>query len=92
MIKVKCLCKEEVLSQFLLDFWTEKISIRNDSNVARIGGEHYMIGTTELKGFGGKIFKIEFFDGRIVITDNLWNQGTIPESYRMVLQDNAKFI
>lgn len=93
-IAVKCLCGECDLDDYTLKFWSEKISIRNDSNVARIDGNHYIIGSghNKTKGMGGSKFKIEFFDGRIVESDDLWHQGRIPESYRQVLEDNAKFI
>lgn len=75
-----------------LEFWSEKISTRNDPDVAIIDGNHYIIGGELNKGFGGRKFTIKFMDGRVVETCDLWHQGKIPESYREVLSDNAKFI
>ncbi len=78
----------------LKSFWSEKISIRHDSNVARIDGKHYIIGDGKgaVKGMSGAKYKIQFDSGRMVETDDLWHQGTIPEDFRRVLYDNAKFI
>ena len=41
-------------------------------------------------GHGGKIFKIEMFDGRIIETNNLWYNGEIP--VERAVKDNARFI
>ncbi len=59
-----------------------------------INGEHFMLGETEgpFRGFGGRRFKIQFFDGRIIETTNLWGQGPIPELFRHMLPDNAVFL
>lgn len=75
-------------------FWSEKISMRNDPNVARINGNHYIIGGGKgaTKGMSGAKHTIQFDDGRVVETDDLWHQGEIPVDFRQVLQDNAKFI
>lgn len=78
------------------DFWVEKIEIKNDDDVARINGEHYVIGDEKdnggFRGFDGRKFTILFFDGRYVTTTNLWFNGVIPESFRKLLPDNAKFM
>ena len=70
-------------------------------------GVHYFIGeeptVTEdndyrrqvrsgMLGHGGRQFIINFNDGRIVKTVNLWCQGTIPERFRAQLPDNATFL
>jgi DNA-directed RNA polymerase subunit RPC12/RpoP len=60
-----------------------------------INGEHFMAyAETDgiVRGFGGRRFKIQFFDGRIVETNNLWGQGPIPDQFRSRLQDNAVFL
>jgi hypothetical protein len=59
-----------------------------------INGEHFMLGETDsfVRGFGGREFIIQFFDGRIIETNNLWYQGEIPEQFRSMLPDNAVFI
>jgi hypothetical protein len=61
-----------------------------------IDGEHYTLGEDkpgyEWKGFGGRRFDIEFFDGRKVTTHDLWHQGTIPPKWRERYPDNARFV
>jgi hypothetical protein len=60
-----------------------------------INGEHYMAyAETDgiVRGFGGRMFRIQFFDGRIIETNNLWGQGPIPEQFRSMLPDNAVFL
>jgi len=60
-----------------------------------INGEHYMAyAETDglVRGFGGRRFRIQFFDGRIIDTNNLWGQGPIPERFRSMLPDNADFL
>lgn len=75
------------------DFWVEKWQMRDDTQVARINGNHYLIGRAVrfVKGMGGAVVRIRFNDGREVATDNLWHQGEIPESWRTALPDNAVF-
>lgn len=75
-------------------FWFDKIEMRDDKNVARIDGEHYIIGEpkSSIKGFGGKKFTIMFNNNRIVKTDNLWHQGRIPIVWRKYLPNNAIFV
>ncbi len=97
------------------DFWIEKWQMRNDENVARIGGEHYIYGHSlqdyEVNlndslesiaknwvpakkgyGMGGSKTIIKFNDGRIVITNDLWHQGTIPERFKHTMPDNAEMV
>lgn len=74
-------------------FWSEKLAW---SDGIRIEGKHYRAGKqtnapSYCKGFGGSKFVIEFFDGRVIETDNLWHQGTIPPVWRAKLPDNARF-
>lgn len=76
------------------DFWMDKWRMRDNPEVARINGNHYMIGKTvanplQPKGMGG--IRIHFNDGRVVTTDSLWHQGEIPERFRTCLPDNAVF-
>ena len=78
-------------------FWLEKIT-QTDENTVVVNGTRYSIGDENpnlyFKGFGGAKFDIEFFDGRKVVTHNLWCQGDIPEEFRSYpeLQDNARFV
>jgi hypothetical protein len=78
-------------------FWLEKIAL-TDENTVVVNGVRYTIGdensNSPFKGFGGREFNIEFFDGRKVTSHNMWYQGEIPERFRSYpeLQDNARFI
>jgi hypothetical protein len=77
-------------------FWTEKIKDKNKPQTVIAKGEMYWIGneqyTGSFRGFDGRKFIIEFNDGDIVTTTNLWFNGKIPERFREELKDNAKFI
>lgn len=60
-----------------------------------IDGKCYYNSTNKnssFKGFGGTKFKIRMFTGEIIETNNLWHNGTIPESHREILKDNAEFV
>jgi hypothetical protein len=41
------------------------------------------------KGFGGRMWRVKFSDGRKLESDNLWHQGAIPQSFRDRLPDNV---
>jgi hypothetical protein len=92
--------KYELDEEFLNRFWNEKVKIADDPSVARIGGEHYIIGDendpSHFRGFDGDLFKIRFFRGpnagKTITTTNLWHQGKIPDNFRDVLFDNAEFV
>jgi len=49
-------------------------------------------GRGDFLGYGGRAFYIQF-DGvdEIVVTNNLWHQGTIPEWLRYLFKKNASF-
>ena len=78
-------------------FWLERVEL-TDENTVVVNGERYTIRKDNpdlyFKGFGGSEFNIEFFDGRKVVSHNLWCQGKIPERFRTYpeLQDNARFV
>lgn len=60
------------------NFWYGHYLLRNSKVVARIDGSHYRIGAktndpNRWKGMGGSKITIEFNDGRIVNTHNLWH-------------------
>ena len=91
--------KEELVERnicFDCYFWEEKLLIKDNPEVARINGSHYIIApdnpNSYFKGFGGAKFIIQFNDGRLVTTHNLWWQGTIPKHFKKLLPDNAIFI
>lgn len=79
-------------------FWKEKIKDfkRKNPDQVIVNGFHYYIGPentpTNWKGMNGDLYIVEFFDGRVVETTNLWCQGNIPERYRDALPDNAVFV
>lgn len=84
---------------FNCNFWDERVEdyIRGESIVIR--GLHYMDAGKkpnqdrgEFRGFGGRIFKIKMFNGKIIETNDLWHQGTIPELFKDKLKDNAEFM
>lgn len=83
---------------FSCNFWQNKVKIKNKSNTVRVDGKHYQIGSKEpdtpsqFRGFGGRKFNIEFNDGRVESTNNLWCQGSIPERWQEQLPNNAKFL
>jgi hypothetical protein len=84
---------------FSCNYWLKLVDVKDDPRTVRIDGGHYIIlpdGDGPVgglfQGFGGRRFTIEFFDGRQAVTNNLWNQGDIPEHFRVRLPDNARFI
>jgi len=81
---------------FDCSFWLEKTDYPDDMKTHQviIDGQHYLFHDTDsfIKGFGGRRFKIQFFDGRIIETNNLWFQGEIPDQFRSMLPDNADFL
>ena len=72
------------------------ITVRGKHGYAIINGGHYVLcesTNSRFKGFGGRLFRIQFNDGHIAECDNLWFQGYIPEGYwRELMPDNAIFI
>jgi DNA-directed RNA polymerase subunit RPC12/RpoP len=81
---------------FDCSFWLEKTDYPDymKTHQVIIDGQHYLFHETDsfIKGFGGRRFKIQFFDGRIIETNNLWFQGEIPDQFRSIFPDNAVFL
>ena len=75
------------------DSWLDLWRRRDNAEVARINGQHYIISDSanKTKGMGGAKVTIKFFDGRVVSTDDLWHQGAIPEALKNIMPNNAKF-
>lgn len=80
--------------------WTQLIDKADDPRVIRFGGMHTMIGTPQVGhvvgggqksrlGCGGQDWWFKMDDGRLIHTNNLWHQGTIPIHFRDRLPDNA---
>jgi hypothetical protein len=68
----------------------------HDKNMVVAGGAVYHIGRESThrddRGFGGRKFVIEFLDGRIITSTNLWGGGEIPKRWLNRFPDNAKFV
>lgn len=82
---------------FGCSFWLRKTEYPDyvANRRAIINGEHYMVyAETDglIKGSGGRRVIVKFFDGRIIHSNNIWCQGTIPERFREMLPDNAIFV
>ena len=79
---------------FSCDFCRRCEAMRDNPEVVRVQGRHFLVGEPFLgmKGLGGERFVVEFFDGRQVETDCLWTQGAIPPHFRERLPDNARFL
>jgi len=83
---------------FTCGFWDDIAQTKDYADSVRIDGTQYHIGreeykySNEFRGFGGRIFHIKFNDGREITTTNLWCNGTIPENFKDILQDNAIFM
>ena len=78
------------------DYWMRRVNMVNSRTQVIVKGCMYQVGSEindphAFQGFGGRKFKIKFFDGRTVETSNLWCNGNIPEHFRDELKDNAKF-
>lgn len=75
--------------------WTSRLRDRDDPNCVRICGILFLVGGEDeghrLRGHGGRKFKIQFLDGRVIETTNLWYVGPIPFHFRAVLPDNARW-
>lgn len=86
------LCSSECFTKY---YWKQRVDNKDSKTQVVVNGEMYQIGDEQDKGsrgFFGHQFIIKFFDGRVVITTNLWYNGVIPEEFRKDLPDNAKFI
>lgn len=86
------LCSSEC---FTKNYWLERVKRKDVPTQVVIGGQVFQIASEDsdrgVRGFGGRRFVIEFFDGRKVITTNLWINATIPEEFIEQLPDNARW-
>lgn len=86
-------CSTECFHKY---YWNTFVELKDEPNIARINGNHYVISDESdksgFRGFNGDRIVVKFFDGRIVETTNLWQQGAIPAEYRDELKDNAEFV
>lgn len=73
-------------------FWNSQLKDRDNAFV--INGEHYRTGKAYPQkgyGFNGEHYRIVTLAGQVIDTCDLWHQGTVPQEYKEVLPDNAKF-
>ena len=76
------------------DYWLNYLK-DVDGRRAVIDGTHYVVSPDDPRGFqdmAEREFIIEFFNGDVVTTHNLWYQGVVPPKHRGVYPDNAKFV
>ena len=64
---------------------TTRVIVGNDHMIAYPWEKH----PDEMRGFGGQAFYFRMSDGRIIRSNNVWHQGTIPEQFREVFPPNA---
>lgn len=87
--------RENGIRCFHCGFWMVYEESQDNPRHAIIDGMHYMVGAEEasrdFRGFAGRKFIVNFFDGRVVETTNLWHQGTILPWFRDRMPDNAEF-
>lgn len=85
----KVLCSSECFSE---DFWNTAL----DEDAIIINGCCYHDCGRKDKdykgflGYNGREFTIKFNDGRIITTNNLWHNGTVPADRN--ISDNAVFV
>lgn len=82
---------------FSCEFWKEKEQLYNEGNLIVINGRGYVVDNEDsrrsFRGSAGRKFTIYRYDtGETITTTNLWTNGDVPERFRNVLQDNAKFL
>ena len=81
---------------FFKHYW-KRIVAEKDKHIIINGNSYYDGGyvknpnSTMFLGCSGRRFWIRFKDGRIIMTNNLWVQGRIPDEFRGELPDNAEF-
>lgn len=82
------------------NFWLEICKkYQTDTNQLIIDSKAYYIGdentSNVMRGFDGQLFFIKIttdYSEQIIKTTNLWYQGELPEAWKKLMPDNAKFI
>lgn len=80
---------------FIDDFWSKAHADYMAGGRLVVDAQSYTIGPERApspKGHGGRRFRIQYPDGRVVESTNLWSQGPIPERWRGRMPDTAVFI
>ena len=81
---------------FTCAFWKDKIN-NPLPNRQIIDGAHYTFSPWAIQpqtfiGHGGQVFHILLNDGAVIRSNNVWCQGEIPERFRSMLPNTARFI
>lgn len=94
-----CNLKDDSNTCFSCEFWNEKLELyKTNKNFLVIKGEAYLNRNqydkdNRFNGFGGATFTYIRYDDHItVMTRDMWHNGTVPESFRASMPDNATFI
>lgn len=91
---------------FTCDYWLElakqhakdeKCFVVAEDSPSMRPGEHlqdggFTGGNTKWNGFGGRLFEIEFLDGRKSKSNNVWYQGPVPERFKHLFTRKARVI
>lgn len=80
------------------DYWTERITSKDEPWSIRIDGQQYVDGgktdgPKRFKGLGGDTHIFRLIDKKMrqyIVTDNLWVNGDIPERFKGQLPDNCE--
>lgn len=72
-------------------FWENHINRKNDPTQVIVNGMLYYF-SHGMHQLNQTLTVIEFFDGRLIETYNLYQVGRIPNSFRNLLPDNASFV
>lgn len=92
---------KEDIDQFHRTFWDEKVAwkmagdITEDGDrVVRYHNGHYIFckmsdAPAAHRGLYGRRCEAVLLDGTVLVSNDVWHQGTIPESYRNRLPDNC---
>lgn len=80
---------------FTCAFWRVQIAKKHDLVIA---GRIYSPGDIKKppnqphSGMAGRRFDIEYFDGRRITTHDLWAGSEVPERYKHLVPDTARFL
>lgn len=80
---------------FMDDFWFKAHADYLAGARLVVSGQSYSIASERAagsRGHGGRCFRIQYPDGRVVESTNVWTQGSIPERWRDRMPDTAIFL
>lgn len=80
---------------FTCAYWRVAIAKKHD---VVIDGQIYGLGNvyrppnSPHAGMAGRRFEVEFFDGQRVVTHDLWAGGAVPDRFKHLIPDTARFL